>query len=328
MALKAGYKGIKKCGPGLKYDNVNGILSLEGESSLKLDNLEDVDITTPLQGDVLIYDGEDWVNEQPDSDPTEDSANLVTSGGVYEALQDRVDWASYAETGAVNILENKGTTSGIFTVDSDGVVDVYSATALSETKMFNITGGQRFTVPKGTWYFSCAPVGSSRTTYFTYIDITGADNQYDEGTPVELVSDGTLSIALDIYIRSGETPNHLKFKPMLSKSPSAPFAPYAMTNNELTEALGGVAFRDIYINGTTGENSEINVTVNGVTANSAGYVVASNIKNSYAVREYEPFVYGFSANTVTLRFNKQGTKDLLASGTTIQTGALLAITKF
>ena len=53
MALKAGYKGIKEVGPGLDYDNTTGLLTLDGESSLKLDNLEDVTIDTPLGGDVL-----------------------------------------------------------------------------------------------------------------------------------------------------------------------------------------------------------------------------------------------------------------------------------
>ena len=65
MALKAGYKGIKEVGPGLDYDNTTGYLSLEGESSLTLDDLEDVSIEDPAAEDVLIYDPEEeeWINE-------------------------------------------------------------------------------------------------------------------------------------------------------------------------------------------------------------------------------------------------------------------------
>ena len=122
MALKAGYKGIKKFGPGLKYDNVNGILNLEGESDLSLDNLKDVNITTPADGDYLTYDSsnEEWYNEQPDSTPTEDSSNLITSGGVYAAIE---------EVDVTDLIPDDASSSNKLATASD-VNDIWSANAV------------------------------------------------------------------------------------------------------------------------------------------------------------------------------------------------------
>lgn len=244
MALKAGYKGIKKCGPGLKYDNVNGILSLEGESSLKLDNLEDVDITTPLQGDVLIYDGEDWVNEQPDSDPTEDSANLVTSGGVYEALQDRVDWASYAETGAVNHLPNNVTNTTknniTATVDKNRVITLdtgeNTASASTSFELFRAKGSDLQHL-NGKFLSGCT--GGTDETYFIRIGYT--ESPYtalvvnrDGYTEISGIPNTNDTIAVVIYVWSGTSLNNVKFYPMISDSPNVPYAPYVLTNQQLT----------------------------------------------------------------------------------------------
>lgn len=89
MALKAGYKGIKEVGPGLKLDPTNGRLELEGESSLELDNLEDVSITEPAGGDILAYSDADdlWFNQTPANAPTQGSSTPISSGGVYNAIK-------------------------------------------------------------------------------------------------------------------------------------------------------------------------------------------------------------------------------------------------
>lgn len=246
MALKAGYKGIKKCGPGLKYDNVNGILSLEGESSLKLDNLEDVAITTPLQGDVLIYDGEDWVNEQPDTDPTEDSANLVTSGGVYDALQARVDWLSYAKTGVHNVLPNNlktETASGItLTVNADKSLTL--SNAATGDKTFDIG-----TLPKECNGFKINGLtGGSSSTYEYFIRFQNSALGY---LGEQVVHNGDVvincpsaqlasldSIAIKLRIKNGTSfATPVTVYPMVRhpEDVNTAYAPYAMTNRELTE---------------------------------------------------------------------------------------------
>ena len=58
-----------------------------------LEDLEDVNISSPAGGQALVYDGtaEEWKNAPTDSTPISGSANFVTSGGVYTALDGKVD---------------------------------------------------------------------------------------------------------------------------------------------------------------------------------------------------------------------------------------------
>ena len=111
MALKAGYKGIKRVGPGLHLNRA-GDLTIKGAVPTTLEQLSDVEIDTALGGDVLRYDSTNnvWEAEQPGTTPTEDSDELITSGGVYAALQEiqpvNADWE--ATSGPAEIL-NKPT---------------------------------------------------------------------------------------------------------------------------------------------------------------------------------------------------------------------------
>ena len=102
MALKAGREGISDVGAGLKLDKKTGRLFLEGESDLTLDNLKDVDIDEPAAGDVLAYGSGKWENVAPDDEPTKNSTKLITSGGVYNALDDV--WEANAKTGVKNLM--------------------------------------------------------------------------------------------------------------------------------------------------------------------------------------------------------------------------------
>lgn len=106
MALKAGYKGIKNVGPGLKLDNTNGRLELEGESTLELENLEDVSITEPAGGDILAYSDADdlWFNQTPANAPTQGSLTPISSGAVYDELSVRSN-AALISSANMNINE-------------------------------------------------------------------------------------------------------------------------------------------------------------------------------------------------------------------------------
>ena len=237
MALKAGYKGIKKTGPGLEYDNVTGELKLNGESDLKLDNLEDVSIDTPLGGDVLMYDStnEEWVNETPDTTPTEDSSELITSGGVYGGLADL--WSSNARTGVHNLLPNTASSTGIFTVNSDGSVTVNGSPSSNVyLRLYTFEAG---TLQSGNYILSGCPEGGSATTYELQLyDSTlssAVANNFGGDTLVTI--DGTHKYGVLIYGRNGATITNKLFKPMLrvASDTDTTYTPYAMTNGELTE---------------------------------------------------------------------------------------------
>lgn len=94
MALKAGYKGIKKIGTGLKL-TTEGTLSLSGSGpagEIELNDLSDVDITTPSDGQILQYDStsQKWVNtiqvpipNGSSVTPTDDIQIWLHCAGIY-----------------------------------------------------------------------------------------------------------------------------------------------------------------------------------------------------------------------------------------------------
>ena len=252
MALKAGRDGISEVGPGLDFDKKSGRLSLKGESELTLDNLKDVSINEPLEGDVLRYNGEDWENVAPDSDPTDDSANLVTSGGVYEA--DNNIWAANGVLGAKNLLKVTGATkteNGVtFTVNSDGSISVSAADGATADTYFIINGDNgKYEVGK-SYKISGCPSGGSFDTYYMYYhcrnegNTAWVDSASDTGNGATWVSStkDTLS-QVAIFVKNGvsiSTP--IVFKPMITSAEDTDdaYVPYAMTNRELTEKVQGI----------------------------------------------------------------------------------------
>lgn len=297
MALKAGYKGIKKCGPGLKYDNVNGILSLEGESSLKLDNLEDVAITTPLQGDVLIYDGEDWVNEQPDTDPTEDSANLVSSGGVYDALQARVDWSSYAKTGVHNILpfpyKSTAFVSGDVRVaiNSDGTLTVTTPNGATSANvdfaLFGAYGSVADLIPSGNYIASIGNTNAKISLRAAY-NTTSLGNATDD---LSINAADGLSFLMIRFESGLNLDSAITLKPMLrlASDTETSRTPYAMTNKELTDAVAvkdGTVTSDFTVGTETmlskvGKLVTCAIRINDITSATAWTTAICNIPQGY-----------------------------------------------
>lgn len=296
MALKAGYKGIKKFGPGLKYDNVNGILNLEGESDLSLDNLKDVNITTPADGDYLTYDptNEEWYNEQPDSTPTEDSSKLVTSGGVYGALEDITDlipedasssnklatasdvndlWSANAVLGAKNGLPLKlsaiksANTSGTWadnvytrnsvdftftTDDNDNVTEIdINGTSSAQTDVWLLGNGWSYSnsiklaLSQGIEYKISGI--SYNNDYFINVlgkksdgtDVINARSNDSNNGVFTIPSISGLGYLVYFRAAASTAFNHLKITPMitLSADTDPTYAPFAMTNGELTEKM-------------------------------------------------------------------------------------------
>ena len=284
MALKAGYKGIKEVGPGLDYDNTTGLLTLDGESSLKLDNLEDVSIDTPLGGDVLQYDSsnEEWTNETPDTVPIEDSPQLITSGAVYAGLKTEDDkisaiWSSNARTGVHNLLENNANNGSAGTSpnevtwevvdagDEAGAVTVNGTPASDCVIMLNYN----VNLKSGVTYRLSGGVDTSEKKILTvagYNGTTWVKNLVtcNDGTAKTFTPDfsGYTNIGVDIIIRANETASNVKFYPMIcyASDTDTTYTPYAMTNGELTEKVtpDTSAVTDI-INGASVDNTVGNV---------------------------------------------------------------------
>lgn len=258
MALKAGYKGIKEVGPGLDYDNTTGLLTLDGESSLKLDNLEDVSIDTPLGGDVLQYDStnDEWTNETPDTEPIEDSPQLITSGAVYAGLKTEDDkisaiWSSNARTGVKNIFNPYNVYARNYageTVTDKGksirVLSTQSHTSCFVRWSINVTPNTDYRIVGNIDYTSGECVinikkGSDTTT------IKNSDTYTSDGTlDVAFNSGDETTILVAIYVTSttaaiGDV-TFEDFMVVLASDTDTTYGPFAMTNGELTEKVQGI----------------------------------------------------------------------------------------
>ena len=88
-----------------------------------LSGLADTTITSPIDGQVLRYDiaTNKWVNASVDSSPTQNSTNLVQSGGVFTQLANKAntsDLATVATTGAYSDLSGKPNLAAVATSGS------------------------------------------------------------------------------------------------------------------------------------------------------------------------------------------------------------------
>lgn len=257
MALKAGYKGIKKFGPGLKYDNVNGILNLEGESDLSLDNLKDVNITTPADGDYLTYDSsnDEWYNDQPDSTPTEDSSNLITSGGVYSAIEDVTDLIP-EDASASNQLATASDVNDIWSANAvlgvHNIAKSYKAETFTEQyyRALNIDMNLQ---PNTTYKFILEAPNNGNEYYFNDSLFASGDTVTTDGT--KKIAIATTKSTLDNsqynagnggwyilknYTAQSSAPSFTSVTVCLGEDTSDDVTDYAMTNGELTIKVQGI----------------------------------------------------------------------------------------
>ena len=148
--------------------------------------------------------------------------------------------------GAVNFLPidsafANGEMYGItYTRNSDDTVKV-NGTAENEVSIYYGS----VMLPAGVYMFSGCPANGSTNSYFMtynfisgstyrdYIEVTGDPYGYELNTEME--------VEAWIVIEQGTTVNNLVYKPMISTSIKE-YAPYAMTNKQITDALrDGVA---------------------------------------------------------------------------------------
>lgn len=150
------------------------------------------------------------------------SNKLATASDVAS----RVDWSSYAKTGVHNFLENKATSTGIFTVNADKTVTV-NANASSDS---SLDINSEITISEAMILTGC-PSGGGGSKYQLVAKI-GTTYLTDNGTGVQLEA-GTYRIYALIKAGYG---SGLVFKPMLRlpSDTNTAYAPYAMTNRELT----------------------------------------------------------------------------------------------
>lgn len=169
---------------------------------------------------------------------TDYDTEWVNGGGVGRSEQ--------AVLGAKNLLENTATTQEIngvtFTVNTDGTVGV-NGTASATTVLpiaTNVTTGNRDLIMSG------CPAGGSSSGYSLKWRMTGSDI-YDYGEGVDIPANSSTALSVEIRINNGYNASNLLFKPMLrlASDPDSTYAPYAMTNKQLTDAVENISVDDV-----------------------------------------------------------------------------------
>lgn len=253
MALRSGYKGFKKLINGLKVLRP-GVLGIDIGTGLAIGqdgklNVTGVDVTVAgnpeeaaTAGDLTKLQIGDDIFNIPDTT----YSNATTSAAGLMSPEDKAklnglnknDYLLRSEQdilGAKNLLKiNEGSYSnnGVsYSVDNDGVLSLNNtATADSYANIGTMI------LPAGDYIVSGCE-GGSLSTY--YLDI------FSGGSRVVACVDGDASFTLaaestlNIYpnVKNGTDVSGIKIYPMirLASDPDATFAPYAMTNKELTE---------------------------------------------------------------------------------------------
>jgi hypothetical protein len=128
-----------------------------------------------------------------------------------------------------NTYTDQGVT---FVVDTDANGSVTSITVNgTPTGSYSGITVANFVPPTGHYIKTGCPSGGSDNTY-----VFGGSSGNEIGNGRDYYSDGSTTKTYIIAIVSGYTANNLVFKPMLrlASDPDSTFAPYAMTNRELT----------------------------------------------------------------------------------------------
>jgi len=220
-------------------------------NSSEVDELQIKDIINHRQPDTNFDSGD--FNEQATADefyhiaislkksttPTSGDTKPITSGAVYTALQGMFPRSEQVVLGAKNLLlpnVSKTITDVTFTVDENGVVTVNgTASEARNYEYFTMTGdGKDYIINCGN-----PNVASSPAPLGFYVYDSTVPRQYDvigtEDKKITFTEGHTFTVYF--VVRAGNTVTNEKLYPMLRLATDidSTYAPYAMTNRELTE---------------------------------------------------------------------------------------------
>ena len=225
----------------------------------ELNDLDDVNISSPTGGQALIYDSQndEWVNG--------------TVSGT-----DGVDWTSFNYLGAKNLnstpyYHDSGRTSyGItFTVGDDGIVTANGTVDDGEWAYYRCHSHEynsnSLILPNGTYILSGCPTNTD--SYWIEALVLSSQTEvslgrdFGDGCTITLTGSddtptGYTRLGIAIFLDENVTVTNLQFKPMvrLSSVVDDTWTPYALTNRELTEKIGEASDSNVYQKNTTDDN--------------------------------------------------------------------------
>lgn len=196
-----------------------------------LDDLTDVELTSPAAGDLLQRNGNgEWVN----------------SAAVPNALAAVRDNGAVNKAGAVTI-QTQAVSGLTITRNSDDTVTISGVYGGANRLDLDYVDRYTFALGAGTYRLTGCPSGYSNVELIMQVDGRWAKTgQTDYGNGCTFTATTSVN-ALAIRIQPGadfSTP--ATFKPMISDAALnlsyADYQPYSMTNRELTEAVTGNTF--------------------------------------------------------------------------------------
>jgi hypothetical protein len=197
--------------------------------------------TYPLTFKPMVCSLEDWKVSHSYVPYCESNYELTKRVGVSDNAIDAI-----AMDGTKNKLQNTATSTGIFTVNSDGTVTATVPASNTQTSLTLFTSDSDISFDHDMVLSGCPADGSYVYRYAIYlldannnIVMIGDDGMADEGI-TRVVPAGTAFRSIRILIRANIGAKTLTFKPMLCDKDlyalSQEYIPYAPTNKELYEA--------------------------------------------------------------------------------------------
>lgn len=197
--------------------------------------------TYPLIFKPMVCSLEDWKVSQSYVPYCDSNYELTKRVGVSDNALDAI-----AMDGSKNKLQNNATSTGIFTVNSDGTVTATVPASNTQTSLTLFTADSDISFDHDMVLSGCPADGSYVYRYAIYlldangnIVMIGSDGMADEGI-TRVIPAGTSFRSVRILIRANIGSKTLTFKPMLCDKDlyalSPEYIPYAPTNRELYEA--------------------------------------------------------------------------------------------
>ena len=245
-----------------------------------------------------------------------DVYNAVTSN--TELIKDTVGWTNK------NLLENKASSAGIFTVNTDRTVTINGTT--SEKHLLTIN--DNMPIPPAGNYILSSGADSSATTYFLEARVT--NSQGSNTNPRDYLNDGALTVTeyttkIEVYIEveNGQTIDNVVFKPMIRKADivDATYEPYRKTTAFARDEQRVLGAKNLYKSIATSKTDAYGLTwtVDAVDQNVAtvsgtptGFE-AFNTRSNYVLPAGDYILNGILEDTSNIVLNYLG----LRNGSTV-----------
>lgn len=142
-----------------------------------------------------------------------------------------------AVLGAKNVFGYTKSSTGIFTVNSDKTVTVNGETPTGGNQNFDMLSDNK--LPAGSYILNGCPDGGGVGTYGFSLREDSASGTVignDTGSGLQFTLSTAKKVNIRLYVVGGQTISNKVFKPMirLATDTDSTYAPYAMTNKELT----------------------------------------------------------------------------------------------